>query len=40
MKATHDERYFQNHPLHSTFSLITTLMMALLMVLLFVMSAK
>jgi hypothetical protein len=37
---THDERFFHNHPLHGTFSLITTLVMAMLIVLLFVMSAR
>jgi len=37
---THDERYFQSDPLHGTFSLITTLVMAMLIVLLLVMSAK
>jgi hypothetical protein len=37
---THDRRYFNNHPLHGTFSLITTLVMAMLIVLLLVMSAK
>jgi hypothetical protein len=35
---THSGRYF--HPSHGTFSLITTLVMAMLIVLLFVMSAK
>ncbi|HXY11304.1 MAG TPA: hypothetical protein VEI52_25955 [Terriglobales bacterium] len=37
---THDERYFHSHPMHGTFSLITTLVMAMLIVLLLVMSAK
>jgi hypothetical protein len=37
---THDRHYFNNHPLHGTFSLITTLVMAMLIVLLLVMSAK
>jgi hypothetical protein len=37
---THNVRYFHSHPLHGTFSLITTLLMAMLIVLLFVMSAK
>jgi hypothetical protein len=37
---THDERYFHSHPLHGTCSLITTLVMAMLIVLLFVMSAR
>jgi len=37
---THDERYFHSHPLHGTFSLITSLVMAMLIVLLLVMSAK
>ena len=37
---THNERYFHNHPLHGTFSLITTLVMAMLIVLLLVMSAR
>jgi hypothetical protein len=37
---THDGRYFHSHPLHGTFSLITTLVTAMLIVLLLVMSAK
>jgi hypothetical protein len=37
---THSGRYFHSHPLHGTFSLITTLVMAMLMVLLLAMSAK
>jgi hypothetical protein len=37
---THDERFFHSHPLHGTFSLITTLVMAMLIVLLLVMSAR
>lgn len=37
---THDGRYFHSHRLHGTFSLITTLVMAMLIVLLLVMSAK
>jgi len=37
---THDGRYFHGHPLHGTVSLITTLVMAMLVVLLLVMSAK
>ena len=37
---THDGRYFHSHALHSTFSLITVLVMAMLVVLLLVMSAK
>jgi|HubBroStandDraft_2_1064218.scaffolds.fasta_scaffold1013814_1 hypothetical protein len=37
---THSGRYFHSHPLHGTFSLITTLVMAMLIVLLLVMSAK
>lgn len=37
---THDEPYFHSHPLHGTFSLITSLVMAMLIVLLLVMSAK
>ena len=37
---THNARYFHSHPLHGTFSLITTLVMAMLTVLLLVMSAK
>jgi hypothetical protein len=38
---THNERYFHSrHPLHGTFSLITTLVMAMVMVRLLVMSAK
>jgi hypothetical protein len=39
---THNGRYFHSHshPLHGTFSLITTLVMAMLIVLLLVMSAK
>jgi hypothetical protein len=37
---THHGRYLHSHPLHGTFSLITTLVMAMLTVLLLVMSAK
>ena len=37
---THDGRHFQSHPSHGTFSLISTLVMAMLIVLLLVMSAK
>jgi hypothetical protein len=37
---THNGRDFHSHPLHGTFSLITTLVMAMLIVLLLVMSAK
>lgn len=37
---THDGRYFHSHALHGTFSLITTMVMAMLIVLLLVMSAK
>ena len=37
---THNGRYFHSQPLHGTFSLITTLVMAMLIVLLLVMSAK
>jgi hypothetical protein len=37
---THDGRYFHSHRLHGTFSLITTLVIAMLIVMLFVMSAK
>jgi hypothetical protein len=37
---TDDERCFHSHPLHGTFSLITTLVMAMLIVLSLVMSAK
>jgi hypothetical protein len=37
---THGERYFHSHPLHGTFSLITTVVMAMLIVILLVMSAK
>jgi hypothetical protein len=37
---TRDGRYFHSHPLHGTFSLITTLVTAMLIVLLLVMSAK
>ncbi|MGA7379638.1 MAG: hypothetical protein WBX03_02195 [Terriglobales bacterium] len=37
---THDGGYFHSHPLHGTVSLITTLVMAMLVVLLLVMSAK
>ncbi len=37
---THDGRYFHSHRLHGTFSLIATLVMAMLIVLLLVMSAK
>jgi hypothetical protein len=37
---THNERYFHSHPLQGTFSLITTLVTAMLIVLLLVMSAK
>ena len=33
---THNGRYFHSHPLHGTFSLITTLLMAMLIVLLLV----
>ncbi|HXX28193.1 MAG TPA: hypothetical protein VEI99_06985 [Terriglobales bacterium] len=36
----HNERYFHSHPLHGTFSLITTFVMAMLIVLLLVMSAR
>jgi hypothetical protein len=36
----HNGRYFHSHPLHGAFSLITTLVMAMLIVLLLVMSAK
>lgn len=36
----HDGGYFHSHPLHGTVSLITTLVMAILVVLLLVMSAK
>jgi hypothetical protein len=37
---THHGRYFHSYPLHGAFSLITTLVMAMLIVLLLVMSAK
>ncbi len=37
---TPNGRYFHSHPLHGTFSPITTLVMAMLIVLLLVMSAK
>jgi len=37
---THSGRYFHSHPLHGTFSLITTLVTAMLIVMLLVMSAK
>ena len=37
---THEEGYFHSHPLHGAFSLITTLVMAMLIVLLLVMSAR
>ena len=37
---SHDESDFHSHPLHGTFSLITTLVMAMLIVLSLVMSAK
>jgi len=37
---THDERYFHTHPLQGTFSLLTTMVLALFMVLLLVMSAR
>ena len=37
---THDERFFHSHPLHGTLSLITTLVMAMLIVLVLVMSAR
>lgn len=37
---THDQRYFHTHPLQGTFSLMTTMVLALFMVLLLVMSAR
>jgi len=37
---THDGGYFHAHPLHGTFSLITTLALAILIVLTLVMTAK
>jgi len=37
---TQEERSFHSHPLHGAFSLITTVVMAMLIVLLLVMSAK
>lgn len=37
---THDGGYFHAHPLHGTFSLITTLVLAMLVVLLLVMTAR
>jgi hypothetical protein len=37
---THDEGYFHSHPLHGSFSLITTMVLAIVIVLALVMSAK